>query len=60
MSAFGFHDVRSKGSHHMFRHPDGRKLPAISKKGKKVKKVYVKKIVQILELEEWYEEQKNN
>lgn len=61
LSAFGFQDVRSKGSHHMFRHPDGRKLPAIPKKdGNRVKKIYIKRIVQILELEEWYEQQKED
>ncbi|PZO60323.1 MAG: hypothetical protein DCF15_02195 [Phormidesmis priestleyi] len=57
--AFGYQEVRARGSHHMFRHPDGRGIPAIPKKGgKRVKKTYVKRIVQILELKEWYEQQK--
>lgn len=60
LSAFGFEEVRSKGSHHMFRHPDGREPLSIPKKGKKVKKTYIKRIVQLLELEEWYEQQKKD
>lgn len=57
LKAFGFQELRSKGSHHIFGHPDGRKLPSIPKKSGKVKKTYVKRIVQILELKEWYEQQ---
>lgn len=46
LNAFGFQELRSKGSHHIFGHPDGRTLPAIPKKGgKKVKRTYVKRIV---------------
>ena len=60
LSAFGFQEVRSKGSHHMFRHSDGRKLPPIPKKGTKVKKIYIRRIVQLLELAEWYEQQKKD
>ncbi len=60
LSAFGFQEARAKGSHHMFRHPDGRKVPAIPKSGKRVKKIYIKKIVQLLKLEEWYEQQKED
>ena len=61
LNAFGFQELRSKGSHHVFGHPDGRKMPAIPKKsGKKVKRTYVKRIVQILELKEWYEQQKGD
>jgi len=57
--AFGFEEVRSKGSHHTFRHADGRQLPTIAKKGgNRVKKIYVKKIVKQLELQEWYEQRK--
>ena len=57
--AFGCQEVRVRGSHHIFRHADGRKIPAIpTKGGKTVKKAYVKELVQILELEEWYEQQR--
>lgn len=57
LNAFEFYEERSKGSHHIFRKPGGPSLPAIPKKGgKTVKKTYVKRIVQILELEEWYEQ----
>lgn len=57
LNAFDFQELRSKGSHHIFGHSDGRKMPAIPKK---VKRTYVKRIVQILELEEWYEQQKGD
>lgn len=57
--AFGFVEVRSRGSHHVFQDDEGRKPISIPKKGgKKVKKTYVKRVVQILKLEEWYEQQK--
>jgi len=57
--AFGCEKVRSKGSHHIFRHPTIKGLPSIPKKGgKNVKRYYVKEIVKVLELKEWYEQQK--
>ncbi|MEL6453990.1 MAG: type II toxin-antitoxin system HicA family toxin [Cyanobacteria bacterium J06623_5] len=58
-NAFGFQDIRSKGSHHTFRHSDGRQLSTIVKKGgNRFKRIYVKKIVKQLELQEWYEQKK--
>ena len=56
-NAFGFKDVRSKGSHHTFKHSDGRQLSTVAKKGgNRVKRVYVKKIVKQLKLQEWYDQ----
>lgn len=58
LEAFGFVEVRSKGSHHIFRHPDKRMQITIPKSGgKRVKKPYVKEIVRLLKLEEWYDNQ---
>lgn len=57
LSDFGFKEVRVKGSHHTFRHEDGRTQVIPLKHGKRVKKVYIKEIVQLLELKEWYEQQ---
>lgn len=58
--AFGFEENRSSGSHHVFKHPDGRRQVIPKKHGKKVRKVYVDKAVKALNLVEWYEKQKNN
>ncbi len=57
--AFGFAEVRSKGSHHVFKHEDGRRQVIPVKQGKKVKKFYVKETVTLLGLEDWYEQQQN-
>jgi predicted RNA binding protein YcfA (HicA-like mRNA interferase family) len=59
LEAFGFEEVRSKGSHHIFRHPDKRMQIIPKSGGKRVKKPYVKEIVRLLNLEEWYENQQN-
>lgn len=58
LSNFGFKEIRSKGSHHTFRHEDGRTQIVPLKHGKRVKKFYIKEIVNLLALEEWYEQQK--
>ncbi|MFM6282651.1 MAG: type II toxin-antitoxin system HicA family toxin [Dolichospermum sp.] len=50
--AFGFEEVRSKGSHHTFRHEDGRIQIVPKKEGQKVKGIYIKQIVKLLRLEE--------
>lgn len=58
--AFGFVENRLSGSHHVFKHPDGRRQVIPKKHGKKVRKVYVDKAVKALELTEWYEQQQKN
>ncbi|MBK1989203.1 type II toxin-antitoxin system HicA family toxin [Sphaerospermopsis aphanizomenoides BCCUSP55] len=50
--AFDFEEVRSKGSHHTFRHEDGRIQIVPKKDGQKVKGIYIKQIVKLLRLEE--------
>ena len=56
LEAFGFEEKRSKGSHHSFRDSQGRKITVPNKGGQKVKGVYVKQIVELLNLEEWSDE----
>ncbi|WP_226591104.1 type II toxin-antitoxin system HicA family toxin [Microseira wollei] len=56
MEAFGFEEKRSKGSHHIFRDSGGRKITVPKKSGQKVKGVYVQQIVELLNLEEWSDE----
>lgn len=53
LEAFGFEEKRSKGSHHSFRDSQGRKITVPKKGGQKVKGIYVQQIVQLLNLEEW-------
>ena len=51
LKAFGFEEKRSKCSHHSFRDSQGRKITISKKGGQKVKGIYVKKIVELLNLE---------
>jgi predicted RNA binding protein YcfA (HicA-like mRNA interferase family) len=48
--AFGFVEIRSKGSHHSFRNEIGQKVVIPKKGGQKVKGIYVKLIVDLLGL----------
>ncbi len=57
LTSFEFEEDGVSGSHHIFRHPDGRMISIPKKGGQKVKGIYIKKINQILNLEEWYEQQ---
>lgn len=56
LEAFGFEEKRSKGSHHSFRDSQGRKITIPKKGGQKVKGVYVLQIIELLNLEEWSDE----
>jgi predicted RNA binding protein YcfA (HicA-like mRNA interferase family) len=56
LTAFGFEEKRSKGSHHTFRNADGLKITIPKKGGQKVKGIYVQQIVALLKLEEWNNE----
>lgn len=57
LTEFGFQEDGVSGSHHIFRHSDGRMASIPTKGGQKVKGVYIKKVNQLLSLEEWYEQQ---
>jgi predicted RNA binding protein YcfA (HicA-like mRNA interferase family) len=59
LRAFGFEEVRSKGSHHIFRNSDGRKLTVPKKDGQRVKRVYIKQVVDLLELQQWSNKQED-
>lgn len=56
LTAFGFEERRSKGSHHTFRNSEGLKITIPKKGGKIVKGIYVKQIVELLNLEDWQNE----
>lgn len=56
LTAFGFEEKRSKGSHHTFRNSEGLKITIPKKGGKMVKGIYVKQIVELLNLENWQNE----
>ncbi|MEH2432910.1 MAG: type II toxin-antitoxin system HicA family toxin [Nostoc sp.] len=51
-----FEEKRSKGSHHSFRGSQGKTIIVPKTGGQKVKGVYVQQIVELLNLEEWIDE----
>lgn len=57
LTAFGFEEIRSKGSHHSFRNSQGSKITIPKKSGQKVKATYVEEIINLLSLDEWNEEE---
>jgi predicted RNA binding protein YcfA (HicA-like mRNA interferase family) len=52
LEALGFEAVRSSGSHHIFRHPDGRMLTVPKHKGQVVKATYLKQVLRLLQEED--------
>jgi predicted RNA binding protein YcfA (HicA-like mRNA interferase family) len=50
LEAFGFEEIRSRGSHHSFRNSIGQKVVIPKKGGQKIKGIYVKLIVDLLDL----------
>ncbi|WP_310418482.1 type II toxin-antitoxin system HicA family toxin [Chamaesiphon sp. OTE_8_metabat_110] len=50
LEAFGYTEQRSKGSHHTFSDPDGQTIVIPKVSGQKVKRVYVKRIIELLNL----------
>jgi predicted RNA binding protein YcfA (HicA-like mRNA interferase family) len=60
LEAFGFQEVRSSGSHIIFRHEDGRMQSVPKKSGRKVKGIYIKQIIKLLSLEDWYNDQEKS
>ncbi len=59
LTAFGFEEKRSQGSHHTFRNSAGLKITVPKKGGKMVKGVYVQQIVSLLNLNEDNDENPN-
>ncbi len=60
LTAFDFEEIRSRGSHHTFQHEDGRTQIVPKQGGKKVGKVYIKQIVELLRLEDLNAEEEEN
>lgn len=59
LEAFGYWQHSVKGSHFTFVRRGARPITVPTVKGRRVKKYYVQRINEILELEEWYEERTN-
>jgi len=49
LTSFGFEHVRSKGSHHQFRHFRGTKLTVPKHGGQMVKRTYLRQVLEALE-----------
>jgi predicted RNA binding protein YcfA (HicA-like mRNA interferase family) len=52
LESFGFEEKRSRGSHHTFRNDEGLKVTVPKKGGRMVKRVYVRQIIKLLNLDE--------
>lgn len=50
LEAFGFREVRSRGSHHVFENESGEIIIIPKKGGKKVKRTYLEEIIKLLNL----------
>jgi len=59
LEAFGYEERPSKAGHRVFSKPGEYPITVPTAKGRRVKRVYVRKIIERLELEEWYEKQHN-
>ena len=51
LGAFGYVEVRSRGSHHSFENAEGNVIVIPKKGGKLVKRTYVEQIIRLLNLE---------
>lgn len=48
LEAYGFKEVRSSSSHHIFRHTDGRMYSVPKKHGKVVKREYIRGVLKLI------------
>ena len=55
LEAFGYKERLSKSGHKVFAKPGEYPITVPTVKGRRVKRAYVRKIIEHLELEEWYE-----
>jgi len=55
LEAFGYKGRPSKSGHKLFARPGEYPITVPTVKGRRVKRVYVRKLVERLGLEEWYE-----
>lgn len=51
LEAFGYQEVRSKGSHHAFENDTGDVIIIPKKGGKKVKRTYIEEVIRLLNLD---------
>ena len=58
LEAFGFREVRSKGSHHSFENNTGEVIIIPKKGGRKVKRTYIEEVIKLLDLENWQNDTK--
>jgi len=56
LEAYGWEEVRSSGSHHAFRHPDGRTTIVPKVGGQFVKTTYLKQVLKLIGEELGHEE----
>lgn len=56
LAEFGWELKRTSGSHNIFRDAKGRMLTVPTVKGRTVKTTYLKQVVELLELEEYHEQ----
>jgi len=57
LTHFGWVPTNTKGDHFMYR-KGGEMLTLVVRKGRFIEKVYIKRVIDRLNLEEWYEKQK--
>ena len=58
LKAFGYQEVRVRGSHHVFESDRGDVIVVPKKSGKKVKRTYIEAIIKLLDLENWQDDTK--
>ena len=59
LEAFGYKERPSKRGHKVFAKPGEYPITVPTVKGRRVKRAYVRKLIERLELEEWHEKQHN-
>ncbi|MCK4402328.1 MAG: type II toxin-antitoxin system HicA family toxin [Dehalococcoidia bacterium] len=59
LDGFGYEEQPSKSGHKVFAKPGEYPITVPTVKGRRVKRVYVRKLIERLGLEEWYEKQHN-
>ncbi len=56
LEAFGYKEIRSRGSHHAFENEEGEVIVIPKKGGKKVKRNYIEETIILLDLANWKDE----
>jgi predicted RNA binding protein YcfA (HicA-like mRNA interferase family) len=56
LEAFGYQEIRVRGSHHAFENEQGEVIIIPKKGGKKVKRTYIEETIRLLDLENWKDE----